>query len=747
MRPLWPWLLLALSAPALCWAEVPQARASRVETAPRIDGQLDDPAWQGVAPLELSLEIDPGDNLPAQALTECFVVFDHEALYVAFRALDPEPDSIRAHLSDRDETSRDDLVGFVIDPFNDERRGFAYLVNPLGVQADLTVTGVGTPELGPFSLSGAPDEDRAWDSIWAAAAQIDARGYTAEFKIPFTSLRFPRQAGVQTWGFAPTRVRPRSTRARFAAAPIDRGRSCFLCQAPKLVGIVDVRPGRDIELDPTATFLHGDLSERTAQGIEPDRRDKGELGLTARWGMTPNLTLGAAVNPDFAQIEADAPQINVNTRFALFFPEKRPFFLEGADFFGTPIAAVHTRVFVDPEWAVKLTGKEGRHAVGAFITRDAATTFLFPANEGSRSVRLDREPNTAAVLRWRYDVGPRSTIGLLGSGRTGHDYSNALLGVDGRFQLGDRDTLEFQQLRTRTDYTAQLVRDFAQPPGAFGGDATWLRLRHATRDWDFAGAYQRKSPGFRADTGFVAQVDSRDYRFDADRLIDGGPGALFHRTRIGVSLIRAEDDGGLRTDDAAELHAQLNGPLQSFLVLTTQRESERFAGQFFHESRHTLFFNVRPSGAFTSSIRLEYRDAIDFAAARPARQRSVSPEFTWNIGRHLFITGDHTWQRLVADGAELFTVNQTSGKVVYQFSTRSFLRALLRRTAVDGPGESFTDQFVQGLFTYKVNPFTVLYAGYSDCRDCDALPPQDDPRRRPERLETIFIKLGYSWQL
>ncbi len=747
----WSSCLLLLAFTASAQTPVPYP-ATRVSEAPTVDGLLDDAAWRGLTPLELSYETDPAENIPADVRTELFVAYDDRALYVAFRAHDPEPTKIRAHLSDRDQISRNDQVGLVLDPFDDQRRGFAFMSNPLGVQADMVVSGVGSPAAGPFAFSGAPSEDFTWDAIWSASGRIDAGGYTVEIAIPFTSLRFPEGASAQTWSFVPFRGRPRSVRQRYHAVPLERSRNCFLCQTGKLSGLVGIAPGQDIELYPTEIVTRSRVSGRSS---DPTTKNTlGQLGLTARWGVTPNLTLGAAISPDFSQVEADALQLAVNSRFALFFQEKRPFFLEGADFFSTPISAVYTRTVVDPDYGLKLTGKAGKSALGVFVTRDASTSLLLPANQGSRLVRLENRANTSAVLRWRRDIGSRSNFGLLFTGRHGEDYRHALGGADARILLTQSDTVTVQYLRSSNRDPAE-VTDLFDRDSKADGSAALFRYEHRTRQWFGSAGWQRFTPGFRADSGFVTRVDLQSTTGEAGRIVWGDGDAFWNRQQYSFSIEKTEDDAGRPTNDVLQARAQFNGPLQSFLDLRLVRARELFGDEYFDQDQLRAFVNVRWNGAFTSSLDTRFGEAIDFAGGRLADVAEINPEFTLNVGRHFFIGGEYTRQRLTVDEGWLFTAIQIDGKVVYQFTTRAFIRAIVQRTTVDRDPRLFdfpveassSDNFTQLLFSYKLNPLTVLYLGATDCRTCDALPPREQLGFIPEKQKTVFLKLGYAWQL
>ncbi len=325
---------LAAQAPATApETAAPSAETRRFAVSPatspiKVDGLLDEEAWKTALVVDLPFEWGRANNGPPPVATVSLVTYDSENFYVAFRCADPEPGAIRAHLMDRDAIAafiQDDHVGFNIDTFNDERRAFQFRVNPLGVQVDATFSEIDALE------------DFSWDAIWDAKGQVSDQGYTVEIAIPFKQLRFPRSDVPQTWGFEAFRSYPRNVRYRISSKFTDRAKDCLLCQENKIAGFSGIAPGRNLELTPTVTGSRTDVVDTFPNGELVKGDEKVEPGLTVRWGVTPNTTLNATINPDFSQVETDSAQLEVNTRFALFFPEKRPFFLEGADLYLTPL--------------------------------------------------------------------------------------------------------------------------------------------------------------------------------------------------------------------------------------------------------------------------------------------------------------------------------------------------------------------------------------------------------------------------
>lgn len=717
----------------------------RISTAAgpiKIDGVLEEAAWERAERIDLAFETFPGNNLPARVQTQAQVAYDTENLYVAFRAQDPSPGKIRAHLSDRDKAFSDDFVGIVLDSFNDERRGFEFFVNPLGVQMDLSINDVGG------------SEDETWDALWNAAGRITPSGYTVEMAIPFTSLRFKRAGkgsinGEQTWGMDLLRVYPRDQRFILRLQQQDRNRNCYICQISKLEGLVGISPGRNIELDPTVT------SQRTDEGDFPSGDLEGgdvdvEPGLTARWGMTPNLTLNAAINPDFSQVEADVAQLDVNTQFALFFPEKRPLFLEGADFFQTPLTAVYTRTVADPEWALKLTGKESKSALGFFVSQDEITNLIIPGSESSSLASIDEE-NHSGVLRYRYDIGKNSTVGALYAGREGDgNYRNHVFGADAYFRVSPRDTIQAQFLGSRTRYPASIVADFDQPAGSFDDRAFYVDYRHNTRNWFWFAEYADVGPEFRADSGFLPQVGYRRPELGLERIWWGDKGDWYSRLFAGGNWDRTQAPGGPELEEEIEGYVGGGGPLQSYMVVGGGYRDRFFNGSQFSGHKFLFaFFEIRPVGDFYFSIDTAFGDQVDFANTREGDRVLLIPSVRWNLGRHLKLELDHTFETLEVQGGRLFEANLSQLRAIYQFDIRTFLRAILQYTDVERNAALYVDEvdpksqnlFSQLLLAYKINPQTVFFLGYSDTR------LGDDRIDLKQVNRTVFVKLGYAWLL
>ena len=704
-----------------------------------VDGLLDEPAWSRAEPIALSYEWFPGDGVEPPVRTLARVTFDERRLYVSFHALDPRPGAIRAHLMDRDNVGtlvQDDHVTLMIDTFNDQRRAYQFRINPLGVQADALFS-----EVDSF-------EDFSWDIIWESAGRIVDDGYIVELAIPFSQLRFPRQTGPMTWGFEFGRSYPRDTRHRMSAVYRDPSDNCLLCQIRKLHGFDDLESGLNLEITPTLTFSRTDARDPIPGGELLRGDDDVDPGISARWGVTPNLTLNGTINPDFSQVEADAAQLNVNERFALFFPEQRPFFLEGADFFAAPKRVVFTRTIADPEWGAKLTGKSGANAWGVFAAQDRTNNLLFPSNQGSRLTAVDEDVLTG-VVRYRRDVGEASSIGLLLTSREGDGpYSNTVGAVDGQLRLSAKNELRVHALFTDTRYAPDVAVDFGQPNDSFSGHGIFVDWNRVTRKSVFSVEYEEFGDGFRADAGFIRRADYRRVLGVARRVFWGDEGAWYRRIQFGLFGFRTEDQSGRLTDELSQIQLRIDGPLQSYFDLEIVREKIRFGDTLFDDLQGAeLYFEIQPAGAVKAAISIERADTVDFANVQPADLLLISPSLELKPGRSLNLQLDHTFQQLDVAAGELFTARLSELRAIYQLNLRTFVRVILQHQQIDRDPALFSfpvleeeeDLFSQLLFSYKLNPQTVVFAGYSDNR----LGTDQFDLLRTDR--TFFAKLGYAW--
>jgi len=702
----------------------------------KVDGQLDETVWKQALSIWLEIETNPSENIPALVDTEVLVFDNGQALLLGFRAEDPEPNKIRAFLRDRDAAFQDDFVGVILDTFNDERRALEFFVNPLGVQMDLIQDDV----------SG--NEDASWNAIWDAAGVIGSDGFVVEMKIPYTALQLADSEGEQIWGIDFLRFYPRGVRHRLSAAPRNRNIACQLCQLAKYQGFSNASSGRDLEVTPTVTALRSEQREALTDERLIAGETEFEPGVDLSWGVTPNITLNATINPDFSQVEADVAQLDVNRRFTLFFPETRPFFLEGADFFSTPFRAVFTRNIADPDYGIRLTGKVGPNAYGAFLTNDTSTSFLVPGNQGSGVASLDLESRDAA-FRYRRDVGENSNIGALLTARQADGYHNYVAGFDGRLRFTDVDSLRFQYLNSESEYPAEVVEEFDQPEGGFNGTALRLDYDHNERDWFAFARYLDISQDFRADLGFFRRSDFNRLAAGAGRIWYGGPDHWLSRLQLDADWTIGHDESGRFLERATETSIRVEGPLQSNIRVELSRRDRLADETVFREDGWNFNARLQPFSGVFLGLRGSFGDAIDFSNNVLADITRLSPEIRWNIGRHWGVQLRHTAQKLKRDEGEIFRANQSDLRLNYQLDLRQRFRLTVQYTDIERNQELFINEVdtrdrllgTQFIYSYKINPRTVFFAGYSDSAAED-----DSVDDLTTTGRSLFFKVAYAWE-
>jgi hypothetical protein len=712
----------------------------------RVDGRMDEAAWTSGQVIPLPYESNPGDNTPARVETRCLVTFDAANLYLGCRAIDPDPARIRAFITDRDDIDSHDRVVFTLDPFNDGRRAFEFGVSALGVQSDAVFNQQGSGDGG----GGGGNRDASWDAIWSSAGRVTGDGYVVEAAIPFKSLRFPSDAGVQSWGFFVSRYWPRSEAVETRSMHWDRSNACELCQANVLTGFQDIAPGRNLQFTPAVVAGRTDSRSAPDQALENGSATS-ELSLDALWGVTSNLTVNVTLNPDFSQVEADAPQLDVNNRFGLFFPEKRSFFQEGGDFFATPIQALFTRTIVSPDFGGKLTGKAGASALGVMLARDELPTLTFPGAEGSSAIALDDKVVTG-VARLRRDVGSSNNVGALLVTREGSRYFNRVLGADAVIRPLGAVTARVQVLHSETSYAPPIALENDQPEGAFGGDAGRLEVTYETRSWFARTFVERLSDGFRADAGFVNQVDVQRANLWLRRTFWGDE-TWFTRINLSGGFWHNETTAGLLLDEGVWLSSTLQGPAQSNVWVNPNLRQEQFEGVTHTFPQVWFGGGVEPSGAVSFEFFGNVGQSVDYANGRLADQLQLNPQVGIRIGPRIDLQLRHSFRRLSFEGRSVVDANVSQLRGVYNFTPRTFFRAIVQHRSTERDPDLYRDDvgrfrrsvLTQFLFSYKLNPQSVLFVGYGDARegstDRDFLV---SPLVQTDR--TFFVKASYAWR-
>ena len=713
--------------------------ATVTEAEVTVDGVLDEAVWRAAERIPLPYETFPGSNAPSPVATDCRVAYDARALYLGCRAEDPDAGAIRAYISDRDRLEGQDRIVLGLSPHDDGRRAFLFDVNPLGVQGDALYD------------EAREEPDRSWDAIWESAGRLTADGYVVELAVPFRSLRFPERSGVQSWSFYLERYWPRGSAVRMQSFHEDEGEACRLCQVNRLTGLRGISSGGSIQLTPTVSAARVDERVPGAGwsegGLEP------EAGLDVAWNLTSEMTVNATVNPDFSQIEADVARLSANQRFALFFPERRPFFQEGSDFFATPVNLAFTRTIVDPDFGGKATGKVGGNAFGALVTRDRVTSVLVPGPYGSSPVFLE-EPLWTGLGTYRRDVTHTATVGGLVTVREGAGYHNRVASADAFFRPLPALRVQLQLAGSDTD-DPEGVAGPTDRPDPYTGSLVFAEARFDNRTWFAATGYRRQDAGFRADAGFVPRTGvTQQWAFASRRWFGTSASAVSELRLAGGGWYDHTTGGGELVSRGVWVNGVIRGPWQSRLFINPNVRDERFEDRDFRVTEVIIGAEARPWRWLAADLRMNVGSAIDYTNVRPADQWRVEPALTLRPGRHLETRLSYAFQRLeTREGDPILDAGVAEARVVYSFSHRVFLRAIVQHRRTDREPATHQDPVTplrqsalsQLLFSYKVNPRTVLFLGYADDRTGHtAADGSRLPLTRTGR--TFFFKVGYALQ-
>ncbi len=711
-------------------------RIARLTGPVVIDGDLSDAAWRQAERVDRWYETNPGDNTEPAVKSVGYLAYDDRFLYAAFDFEDPSPSSIRAPLSDRDNVSGNatDYAGLILDTRNDGRSGVLLLATPRGVQYDA-------------DTDDASGEDSAPDYFWDAAGRITDRGWTLEIRVPFSSLRY-RTADPQTWGILLYRNYPRDFRYQMFSARLPRGGSCFICRANRLIGLERLPGGGHVVAAPYVSASQ--LSEPADGPGSPlgrgETRARG--GLDLKWTAGADSVVDVAVNPDFSQIEADTAQISTNERFALFFNEKRPFFLEGVNLLRTPIQAVHTRTITAPRWGGRLTGKAGGIGYTALIVDDkGGGSVVLPA--ARESGFADQEFGSFVMIaRARREIG-LSFVSVVATDRELHDGHghNRVVGPDFQWRWKNEVvTGQWLYSHSQTPNRADLAREWTG--GRLSGHAVSLDWSHSTARFDASASYDDLGDGFRADSGFVPQVGVRRTEADAGWTIR--PSGPVRRLRTFLSAERQIDRAGAVVGESLTPGLGLDVKWNGFLQVRAVNDRARAGDALL--TRRQLGFSAR----FSPSRRVAQvsmdgvvGQEVDFDNARRGRGSSlnafarVTPTDALEIEAVLNRRVLH-----IDDGRRLFLARVTRVRGTYMFRAGFFVRIIGQHVAttrdpalyletVDARSETLSGS---ALLAFKINWQSVLFVGYGDDRE-----RTPDDRLAPASRQ-FFVKMSYAFQ-
>jgi hypothetical protein len=708
-----------------------QVGITRLTGTINVDGDVSDAAWEGAQRIEAFVEYYRGDNTEPPAKTIGRIAYDAEAVYVAFTSDDPRPGEIRAPLVDRDKVLGDqDYVAVLLDTLNDRRSGVTFRVNPRGVQTDSVVN------------DATGEEDFSPDFFYQAVARRTPTGWSAEMRIPLSSLRYPA-ADPQKWGVILMRNYPRDFRYIMANTPIPKNSGCFLCHASELSGFEGLPTGSHFTIAPYSTANVSDrfTSAGNRQLPEPNRSFDSDLGLDFKWAPSTRLTVDATLNPDFSQIEADVPQIDVNNRFALAFPEKRTFFLEGTDLLATPISAAYTRSITSPAWGLRATGNAGANAYTFLVAEDrGGGSLILPGAQGSEIVPQDFR-SRVALGRLRRSFGD-SFGGLMVSAREieGGGY-NRLAGPDFHWNINATDRLFGQVLLSSTENPERRELSEQFDGRSSSGQAYRLTFGRNARTYDFQVQAAGNSPDFRADNGFVAQNDFRRFSLWSGRRYYPKNFFSYFRPYFSVEH-EASFDGSETLKHVFYSGYSFQGRWGSTGWMDLNQFDERVGSKLLR--RRFFAFDVSaaprrwlPALQFDGDM----GERIDYAGGRVGTGARLNLSGTTRLTDHLQMELRTSREWLDLEAGRLFNAQIDWLKATYTFSPRSLVRAIAQQSTIEREGESQDRRFsLSGLYAYKLNWQTVFFVGYGDSSITGETGTLTLDRR------SVFMKVAYAFQ-
>jgi hypothetical protein len=772
-----------------------------------IDGKLDEEIWKDAAVFKDFIQTGPGDNIAPSKPTEAYVMYDEKYMYIGFRCWD-DKDKIRASVAKRDNVTGEDNVRIWLDTYDDQRRAYVIALNPFGIQQD----GIYTEGQGA---------DFSVDILMESKGVIEEWGWSVELKIPFSSLRYKAGKDV-LWGFNAARNIDRFNDEFNAWLPDYRNVSGFLNKFGKITGLDGIKYERVLEVVPSVTVSETGKRVRTIDrytlgrpgnenlidnGRWVNQPIKADVGVTLKYSLSPNVTLDAAINPDFAEIEADAPVITANQRFPIFFEEKRPFFLEGKDIFNSTLRIFDSRSIVDPDFAAKLTGKAGKNTFGFLVASDNAPGNYDEDDRNDLAVRpkidefLDKNA-LFAILRLKRDFGKENNIGFFGTYRSFPEQKNLVAGIDGRIKINPQLTSVFQVVGTQskrcffdpvfepTQNAEQALRNQQICGGGSFGGVTALGSQFNEYRSGTGLGYYVNFDSSKDTSGWFAEFGGRsaDYRADAGftRRTNSNFAFFFHRTSTKSNpkgkIIR------LNWNKMSGVDYDWSGRLQSWSAetnvnLSLQRSAYlNIAGGAFYEKLYEEEFGLkrsptRPLGTFfgdptrgtwqhMASVNFEQNfnkqfrygmffgtigNAYDFYGSRdglqdpgPGRQLDMQIYVEYKPADPLTMSVRYTKARLVRNDNR---VRAFDADLVSARSTYQFSRFLFTRVRLDydSTRKNFSGQ---ALFGWTPSPGKAFYVGYNDNSNYRGFNPfsgEFEPGFQ-RNSRTFFVRASYLFR-
>jgi hypothetical protein len=707
-----------------------------------IDGNLNDEGWRGALRIQKWYEMNPGDNTEPKVKNAGYLTYDDRFFYVAFEFDDPEPRRIVAPYADHDNIQNNvDFGGVFLDPRNDGHTAYEFQVSARNVQFDAVMDDNGG------------GENASPDFFWQSAARINEHGWTLEIAIPFSSLRY-RKGDPQDWGVMLWRNYARDFRYQFVTTRQPRGSQCFVCRENTLTGLSGLPSGGHLIAAPYAA------ANQTARPIDalgtPLVNDplSRKAGIDAKYTPNADNVLDGTVRPDFSQIESDTAQISANQRFALFYPEKRPFFMEGIELLSTPIQAVYTRTISAPNAGGRATGKLGGVSYTALVADDAGGGSIVVPGANASSLAPQDFHSMVFVGRARRDLGGLSFLSVLMTDReNGADGHNRVIGPDFQVRFRGTETIVGQWLFSDTTTPRRPGANATWTDNTMTSGAGQVSWAHNTQRFDIGAAYKDFGTGFRADNGFVPQVGYREQNVETGWTFR--PHGFLSRLRTFIELDKqVERDSGDTISDSASPGAGMDTKLSGFMQFRWDRTHLRAADQLFKRNQFGYYLNLNPTRRLHNVGANGFLGTdVDLDNVRLGRGGTLNANVSVIATDHLVfdLLSNVSWLHVddeAGNSRPLFTARVQRVRANYTFTARSFVRLIGQYVSTDRDPDLYLqptsahEGFFSGsvLFAYKINWQSVMFVGYGDDRTLD------EQRRLQRADRQFFVKVSYAFQ-
>jgi len=690
----------------------------RTDAPPKIDGRLDDLIWKTAPSVTAFKTYHPDFGIDLPERTIVYMAYDRENLYFGFKCCDSQPDKIKASISRRDTIRPDDWICINLDSFNDQQSLYALYINPLGIQTD--------------SRYASGREDFSQDFVFFSAGQIDEEGYVVEVQIPFKSIRFANKQTVEMGVIFERRISRISTQGTYPALSPEKG-MFFLTQMKSMV-MHDIKHYTLLELLPAVTLNQRQYAEEGDLNITDRFSD---LSLTAKYGITSKLILDATYNPDFSQVESDAGQVDVNLRYDLYFPEKRPFFLEGKENFNFGGASdnplhevVYTRNIVDPLAGIKLSGKIGtKDTIASLFSLDESPSYTGDADITGKYAMF-------SILRYKRALSEDSYLGAFFTSRDLKSHSNRLVGPDGQIRLSPSSVLGFHLFYSQT-------KDDAESDN-FSGHSLGLDYLYATRKLDISFGIKEISKYFDTETGYLTRTGLA--------LINASATPKFYPNSKVLQRIDTVIYSSQLKDQLSNIWETYNALFLNFLFLRSTRLSltANYSTEIYLDEKfNTSGWRVSGLSQFTKQfyLRLAYNYGKSIYYSEDPYQGKgsrASGQIIFQPSEKINIRVDLTYADFFRDSDSLkiydYTILRT--RLTYQMNKYLTFRGVVEYN--DYNKTLYTDFLVSFLYI----PGTVIHLGYGSLYEKTQW--MDGEYRESDRFlemeRGLFFKVSYLWR-